>query len=57
MQLWRVEAPGEADYVRRSKRNPWEEEEERSSLEPGENKLMLEFIGMDKEVAIMQRNM
>ena len=33
---------------------PWEDEPE-GCLEPGENKLMLGFIGMDKEVAMLRR--
>ena len=34
--------------LRTSKKAPWEEQDEDPGcLEPGENKLMLEFIGMD----------
>ena len=55
VQLWRVETPAESELLRRSKRNPWEDDDDTSALEPGENKLMLEFIGMDKEVAMLRR--
>ena len=34
----------------------WEDDELQGCLEPGENKLMLEFIGMEKEVAMMWRH-
>lgn len=58
VQLWSVESSATSERVRRSKLNPWQvdaDDEEPSALEPGENKLLLEFIGIDKEVAMMRR--
>ena len=56
VQLWAVYAS--ADEARSMRRldgsAPWEGEVE-SSLEPGENKLLLEFVGMDREVAMLRR--
>ena len=56
VQLWSVRAPFDATTASRRHRAkaPWEDEPE-GCLEPGENKLMLEFIGMDKEVAMLRR--
>ena len=58
VQLWSVLPPTTDDLsvLRTSKKAPWEEQDEDPGcLEPGENKLMLEFIGMDREIAMLRR--
>ena len=60
VQLWSVDSPY-ADHSprgaarRRRPKAPWEQSGGEGCLEPGENKLMLEFIGMDKELAMLRR--
>ena len=58
VQLWSVLPPTTDDVsvLRTSKKAPWEEQDDDPGcLEPGENKLMLEFIGMDREIAMLRR--
>lgn len=61
VQLWALSNPCDfadgGDGTRRRRRPaPWEDQHsaEASALEPGENKIVLEFLGMDKEASRMQ---
>ena len=54
-----ADAPPPPESAGSKRRSRWgarrEEDEPEGCLEPGENKIMLEFIGMDKEVAMLRR--
>ena len=54
VQLWAVVVD---PTVRRRGQSSWDRDAgSRSVLEPGENKLMLEFVGMEREIAMLRRH-
>ena len=54
VQLWAVTG-GVGGSSRTGMCVPWGAQAGRGVLEPGQNKLMLEFVGMEKEVAMLRR--
>ena len=56
VQLWSVAGAGggHGGSAGGGRREPWKDEA-KGCLEPGMNKLMLEFVGMEKEVAMLRR--
>eukprot|EP00967_Tisochrysis_lutea_P117153 scaffold189269_cov27-Tisochrysis_lutea.AAC.1 len=52
VQLWDVHD----DLISRTRARPeWEGDENESVLKPGEDKLMLEFVGVERDIALLRR--